>query len=87
MDRATILGRLTLAQEQVVRSVKYVAKHRARIKRLERRGKDSDHAKRVLEIVEASLQTHIADRDKLVKELKLLLQRGSGSTSRPSKKR
>ena len=76
MDRATILQRLALAQEHVARSVKYVANHRARVKRLERRGKNSDHAKKVLEIVEASLQTHIADRDKLEKELKLALLRG-----------
>lgn len=87
MDRATILHRLALAQEHVARGVKYVANHRARIKRLERLGKNSDHAKRALEIVEASLLTRIADRDKLEKELKLALLHGLRSASRPSKKR
>jgi hypothetical protein len=87
MDRATILRRLATAEEHVAQGAEHVAKQRAVVKQIERRGQNSDLARKVLKSLEASLRTHEADRERLLRELEFVFLLGPGTLSQPSKKR
>jgi hypothetical protein len=69
MDRATLQDRLAAAERHVAEAERHVAAQREFLAQLQREGHDTAQAKRLLEQFEEVLAIHIADRDRLRKEL------------------
>ena len=69
MDRDTLKRHLTKVEEQVVIAAQNVARQRKLVAELERDGYDATQAKKMLEQFLEKQALHIADRDRLIKEL------------------
>jgi hypothetical protein len=69
MDRATIELHLASAEEHVALGVDNVERQREIILKLQLDGHDTVEAQRLLVYFEEQLATHVADRDRLRKEL------------------
>ena len=69
MDRDTLKRHLTKVEEQVAIGAQNVAQQRELVAELERDGYDATQAKKMLEQFLEQQALHIADRDRLIKEL------------------
>jgi len=69
MDRDILERQLTKAEEQVVIAAQNVARQRELVAQLERDGHDASQAHKMLEQFLKQQALHIADRDRLIKEL------------------
>ena len=69
MDRDTLKRHLTKAEDQVAITAQNVARQRELAAELERDGYDASQAKKMLEQFLEQQALHIADRDRLIKEL------------------
>ena len=69
MDRDTLKRHLTKVEEQVAIAAQNVARQRELVAELERDGYDATQAKKMLEQFLEQQALHIADRDRLIKEL------------------
>lgn len=69
MDRAMVRDHLAKAEGHVDLGHRHVARQREIVAELERDGHDVRDAKRLLETFEKLLKMHIADRDRLRREL------------------
>jgi hypothetical protein len=69
MDRDTLKRHLTKAEEQVAIAAQNVARQRELVAQLERDGHDASQAQKMLEQFLEQQALHIADRDRLIKEL------------------
>ena len=72
MDRKLLEDRLSAVERQLVEVGRNVANQRELVSQLEREGHDTDSATRQLEQLVEVLAMHIADRDRIRKELRLL---------------
>lgn len=71
MDRHLLMRNLLKAERYVAQGENHVAARRRRLRELERDGHSTDHARDLLDIFEQTLATRVADRDRLVSELRL----------------
>ena len=69
MDRDTLKQHLTEVEEQVAITAQNVARQRELAAELDRDGHDASRAKKMLEQFLEQQALHIADRDRLIKEL------------------
>jgi len=69
MDRDTLKRHLTKVEEQVAIVAENVDRQRELVAELERNGYDATQAKKMLEQFLEQQALHIADRDRLIKEL------------------
>jgi hypothetical protein len=69
MDRDTLKRHLTKIEEQVAIVAQNVERQRELVAELERDGYDAAQAKKMLEQFLEQQVLHIADRDRLIKEL------------------
>jgi hypothetical protein len=69
MDRDTLKRHLTKVEGQVAIAAQNVARQRELVAELERDSQDASQAKKMLEQFLAQQALHIADRDRLIKEL------------------
>jgi arginine repressor len=69
MDRDTLKRHLTKVEEQVAIVAQNVTRQRELVAELERDGYDATQAKKMLEQFVQQQALHIADRDRLIKEL------------------
>ena len=69
MDRDTLKRHLTKVEEQAAIVAQNVARQRELVAELERDGYDATQAKKMLEQFLEQQALHIADRDRLIKEL------------------
>ena len=69
MDRDTLKRHLTNVEDQVAITAQNVARQRELVAELERDGYDATQAKKMLEQFLEQQALHIADRDRLIKEL------------------
>lgn len=67
--RSMIRQHLTLAREHVAQGEKHVARQREIVAELDRDGHDAALARQLLEQFERVQANHVADRDRLEKEL------------------
>jgi hypothetical protein len=71
MARSMLEEHLALAERHVTQGEQHVAKQRAIVAELERDGHDASSARELLDVFEQTQATHMADRDRLRKELGL----------------
>jgi hypothetical protein len=69
MDKNTIRDHLALARRHVTEAERHLAQQRELIARLERDGHDASASKDLLGQFEQLYTLHVADRDRLEKEL------------------
>ena len=69
MDRAAMQERLMQAEARVIEGNRRIALQRKLVRDLDAHGEESSGAKRLLAQYEESQLLHIADRDRLAKEL------------------
>jgi arginine repressor len=69
MDRELLENSLEKAQRHVAKAERHVASQRELVAQLEREGHDSSQANKLLRQFAELLAIHIADRDRLRKEL------------------
>jgi hypothetical protein len=69
MDREVLEQHLLHAEARVASEDRRVAKQRRLVARLERDGQDTSEARTLLAELEESRKLHIADRDRLLREL------------------
>jgi hypothetical protein len=69
MDRASLERRLANAQKHITEGERHVAAQQKLIQRMARLGRDTTRSQRLLETFEETLRLHMADRDKLLREL------------------
>lgn len=69
MDRAMILNHLNQAHRHVAEGARQVAEQRERVQKLERDGDDTRDSRLLLKQFEELLALHIADRERLEREL------------------
>jgi hypothetical protein len=69
MDRDILERQITKAEEQVAIAAQNVARQRELVAQLERDGHDASQAQKMLEKFLKQQALHIADRDRLIKEL------------------
>jgi len=69
MDRGSIWRRLTQAEERISRGTEHVWKQREIVEKLERRGRNSDQARKVLKSFEDSLSAQQAGHHRLLLEI------------------
>ena len=74
MDRAILEDHLAAAERHLVEAERQVANQRDHLALLERDGHDTAQPTQLLEHFEEVLAMHIADRDRLRKELELSTQ-------------
>jgi hypothetical protein len=79
MDRDMLTRHLAQAEEHIVIGVKNIARQRDLIASLKRDGRDTKEAQNALDQLEGLQTLHIADRERILKEL------GSASDPEPSK--
>jgi hypothetical protein len=87
MDREKIQRLLAQVEEHIERGTAHVERQRTLVERLERDGHNSEQAKRVLETFEDSLHAHMADHQRLLRELEFVFLLGPGTVSGPTNKR
>ena len=69
MNRAVLEEQLSMAKENVRWDIEHVRKQREKVQWLERDGHHAAHARNVLGTAEDLLLLHMADRERLSKEL------------------
>ena len=69
MDRAILLDHLALAERHVAEGDRHLMRQREIVAEIEEAGRDSALARGLLLTFEGSQATHIADRDRLLREL------------------
>ena len=69
MDRDKVKRHLGEAEEHVARSIQHVGEQWKLIARLEEKGLDTATPRRLLALLEESWDLHLADRDRLRREL------------------
>ena len=69
MDRADLNQQLTLASYHITLGEAHIARQRAIIAKLERGGHETAQATELLKTVQKTMALHIADHDRVVKEL------------------
>jgi hypothetical protein len=69
MDRATLERRLANANKHIAEGARHVAQQKALVQGMERQGRDSSTSKQLLQTFEETLRLHMADRDKLLRDL------------------
>jgi hypothetical protein len=69
MDRATLVDTLAAAERHLAEAEHQVANQREHVARLERDGQDTAQPTQLLQQLEEVLDVHLADRDRLRKEL------------------
>jgi hypothetical protein len=69
MDRTVIIEHLALAQKHIVEGELRVREQREYVAKLASRGEDTGLSKRILARLEAVLAMHVADCDRLIREL------------------
>ena len=70
MDRTILLQRLAQTERHAADGTRHVADQRKLIADLERNGRDTNFARDLLRQFESLRELHVADRDRLKKELK-----------------
>ena len=70
MERTMLETHLAQAEGHVAQGERHVARQRKLVAKLERDGHDTSEPKRLLSQFEEMLVIHIADRDRLLKELR-----------------
>ena len=80
MDRVTLERHLALADAHVAEGHRLVENQRELIKRLDQDGHDTFTARTLLATFEEVQQMHIADRDRLSKELEVHVDNWIGDT-------
>jgi hypothetical protein len=69
MDRTVIIEHLALAQKHIVEGELRVRQQRVYVAKLASRGEDAGLSKRILARLEAVLAMHVADCNRLIREL------------------
>jgi hypothetical protein len=69
MDRNMLRRRLAVAEAHIAGGERSLARQRNLVEELESSGRDSEDARRLLRIFEQLQAAHIADRDRLRREL------------------
>jgi hypothetical protein len=69
MDRNMLRRHLAIAEEHIASVERSLARQRSVVQELESGGHDSESARRLLQIFEKLQAGHIADRDRLKREL------------------
>ena len=69
MDREMLLDHLALAERHILQGEAHLTAQRALIARLDRNGHDARPARDLLDLFEDLQRVHIADRDRLLREL------------------
>jgi hypothetical protein len=69
MDRIMLRRRLAIAEVHIISGERSLARQRSLVEELESGGHDSEDARRLLRIFEQLQAAHIADRDRLRREL------------------
>ena len=69
MDRDKVKRHLGEAEEHVARSIQHVGEQWKLIARLEEKGQDTATSRRLLALLEESRDLHVADRDRLRRQL------------------
>jgi len=69
MDQEMLEQHLLHAEARVAQGDRRVAKQRRLVARLERDGQDTSEARMLLEELEESRKLHVADRDRLLRDL------------------
>ena len=69
MDRTVLLNHLALAEQHVAQGERHLSRQREIIAETEAAGRDSALARELLHTFEATQATHMADRDRLLREL------------------
>jgi hypothetical protein len=71
MDRVMLERHLTQVEAHIVRGEQHLTRQRELVFELERHGRDSEQAQRLLLLFEELQALHIADRDRIFEELSL----------------
>ena len=69
MDREVLRAHLAQAEDNVTLGEQHIAKQRALIEKLEGDGHDTVKARELLAVFEETQVLHVADRDRLLREL------------------
>jgi hypothetical protein len=69
MDRVMLKEHLAQVEEHIIKGEQHLARQRELVAQLEQHGRDSDQARHLLLQFEQLQDLHIADRDRLLKEL------------------
>jgi hypothetical protein len=69
MDKAGLLSLLLIAERHVLESARHIERQKQIIADLERDGQDATIGRNTLAVLEEAHELHIADRDRLRKEL------------------
>jgi hypothetical protein len=69
LSRRTLMDRLAKAEETVASGAQHVLQQRAALARLGRDGQDAADASRLLALFEQVQAVHVADRDRLLREI------------------
>jgi hypothetical protein len=80
MDRTALEGQLSMAEENVRWDIEHVRKQREKVQWLERGGRDAGQARKVLDAAEDLLLLQMADRNRLLGELKLASKRDTAAS-------
>jgi hypothetical protein len=69
VDRAMLIDHLQMARRHVELGLEHIAKQKAIIAKLERKHRDTDLARTLLDTLEETQRMHVADCKRLEKEL------------------
>jgi hypothetical protein len=69
VDRAMLMDHLQMTRRHVALGLDHIAKQKAIIARLERKDRDTDLARSLLDTLEETQRMHVADCERLEKEL------------------
>jgi hypothetical protein len=72
MDRATLEDHLAMAEQHIAQGEQHIMRQRGIVAELERGGHDSTAARQFLVVLEQTQAVHLADRDRVQKELAAL---------------
>lgn len=81
MDQVTLKNDLVSAERKVTASEQHLARQRQIVAERKQEGFDLGEARRLLQLFEQLLTLHIAERDRLRKELGLRMPQWSASSS------
>jgi hypothetical protein len=69
LDRAVLMDHLQMARRHVELGAEHIARQKAIIARLECKDRDTGLARQLLDILEETQRMHVADRQRLEKQL------------------
>jgi hypothetical protein len=68
MDREGLMHRIANANKRIAEGTRHIAQQKKLVHGMERLGRDTAQAARLLQTFEETVQLHIADRDKLLRD-------------------